>query len=187
MRKLILPILIASALSTPMAGCASDGTNKQASALPSDTLVKEQFAVKTAWPYPKENSGEIEYRAHGRNLTQWITLSYDDTRSSQRPTQVTFNGPLKGDAERGKKIATTTQIGNCVACHTIPGAVQTGTAGPSLAGFAKRGLPEQLVYQIIYDPRVIYGEQTVMPPFGAFNNLNEQEIHDVMAYLNTFQ
>lgn len=179
MRKVLSATLAASVLALPLFG-AADGT------LPGDFAVKPEFDVKTAWPYPKENSGKIEWRPHGRDLTGWITISYDDTRGIAPPTEASFEGPLDGNAERGREIATNVRIGNCVACHTIPGAAQTGSAGPSLEGYGARNMPENYVYQVIYDPRV-YWSETAMPPFGALNNLDEQEIRDVMAFLNTLR
>lgn len=179
MRKTLLTALSACALATSAATIADPK-------LPDDVLVNNAFEVKTAWPYPKAESGEIEWRAHGRDLTQWITLSYEDTRGIPRPATVTLQGPVNGNAERGKEIATNVRQGNCVACHTIPGARQTGTAGPSLAGYGSRNMPDSYVYQMIYDPRALFPE-TVMPPFGALNNLSEQEIHDVMAFLKTLK
>ncbi|WP_018954648.1 sulfur oxidation c-type cytochrome SoxX [Thioalkalivibrio sulfidiphilus] len=179
MRKTLLCALAASILTAPPMLSADPG-------LPADVLVNPSFEVKTAWPYPKQNSGEIEWRAHGRDLTQWITLSYEDKRGIPQPTAVTFQGPLNGNAERGREIATNVRQGNCVACHTIPGANQTGSAGPSLAGYGAKGMPESYVYQMIHDPRVLFPE-TVMPPFGALNNLTEQEIRDVMAFINTLR
>jgi L-cysteine S-thiosulfotransferase len=179
MRKTLLTTLAASVLAMPLAGGADPK-------LPDDVLVNPDFDVRTAWPYPKADSGQIEWRPHGRDLTQWITLSYEDTRGIPRPAQVSFNGTVNGDAERGKEIATHVRKGNCVACHTIPGAAQTGTAGPSLAGYADRGMPDSYSYQMIHDPRALFPE-TVMPAFGAMNNLTEQEIHDVMAFLKTLK
>ncbi|OOG21793.1 sulfur oxidation c-type cytochrome SoxX [Thioalkalivibrio denitrificans] len=176
MRKTLF-IALASALAVSAVATAD-------TKLPDDVLVNPDFDVRTAWPYPKANSGEIEWRPHGRDLTQWITLSYEDKRGIPEPATVRFNGNVKGNVERGREIATHVRKGNCVACHAIPGAAQTGTAGPSLEGYSTRGVPDSYVYQMLHDPRALFPE-TVMPAFGAMNNLTEQEIHDVMAFLKT--
>lgn len=154
--------------------------------VPSNALLDDRFEVKTAWPYPAENSGSIEYRPHGRDLRQWLTLSYDDLRGIPEPATVEFEGPITGDAKRGEVIFTTTAQGNCVACHHVEGIAQTGTVGPSLEEYAARGMPDSYIYQMIYDARV-YFPGTLMPPFGALNNLSDQQIHDVMAFLATLK
>ncbi|WP_018871560.1 MULTISPECIES: sulfur oxidation c-type cytochrome SoxX [unclassified Thioalkalivibrio] len=170
-------------LAVPFA--VADSPNSTAG-LPGNALIDESLDVKTAWPYPTEGAGTYELRAHGRDLRQWLSLSYEDRRGIPEPTEVAFEGPVNGDPERGKEIFTTTAEGNCVACHYVEGVAQTGTVGPSLADYAARGMPDEYTYQMLYDARVFY-EGTLMPPFGAFNNLTEQEIHDVMAYMATLK
>jgi len=61
-------------------------------------------------------------------------------------------------------------LGNCWACHALPG--QQGLIsnfGPSLAGAGARWSKEQLT-QWVVDARRIH-PQTLMPPFGASTGL----------------
>jgi sulfur oxidation c-type cytochrome SoxX len=153
--------------------------------LPQDALYNPEGKNKTTWPQPVKNSGELKYNEHTRDLSKWITRSSDDMRSSIMPMKVSLNGaPLNGDAARGKEIAMNTGRGNCWACHALPGDAQPGSSGPSLIGFKSRGYSDDMVYQFVYDRRAV-NPNTVMPPFGAIGNLNDQEVRDVVAFLQS--
>lgn len=154
--------------------------------LPKDVLVNTKTPSKTVWHYPKADSAVPEERAHRRDLSKWTTLSYEDTRPTPAPQRVSLQGELKGDAERGKKIAMNTQQGNCWACHALPGDAQPGTAGPSLLAFAKRNYSNEKVYQQVFDAR-IQNPYTFMPPYGSFSTLGDQDIRDIVAYLQSIQ
>jgi sulfur oxidation c-type cytochrome SoxX len=153
--------------------------------LPQDALYNPEGKNKTTWPQPVKNSGELKYNEHARDLSKWITRSSDDMRSSIMPMKVSLNGaPLNGDAARGKEIAMNTGRGNCWACHALPGDAQPGSSGPPLIGFKSRGYSDDMVYQFVYDRRAV-NPNTVMPPFGAIGNLNDQEVRDVVAFLQS--
>ena len=71
----------------------------------------------------------------------------------------------------GWRIMTERSLGNCIACHALPG--QTGvlsSLGPSLQGVGTRYTPAQL-QQWVVDARQIHA-QTLMPPFGTASGLN---------------
>ena len=73
--------------------------------------------------------------------------------------------------EAGRRIMTERSLGNCVACHALPG--QTGvlsTMGPSLQGVGARYSEGQLL-QWVVDARQIH-PNTLMPPFGSASGLN---------------
>lgn len=95
--------------------------------------------------------------------------------------KVKFTGSL-GDKERGKKIALDLRWGNCIACHNLPGGLEGGNIGPSLADYAKRNMPHDYTYQRIWDNRV-FNPNAFMPLYGPNKVLDEQEIRDVMAFL----
>lgn len=95
--------------------------------------------------------------------------------------RVKFTGTL-GDKERGKKIALDLRWGNCIACHNLPGGLEGGNIGPSLADYAKRNMPNDYTYQRIWDNRV-FNPNAFMPLYGPNKVLDDQEIRDVMAYL----
>ena len=98
--------------------------------------------------------------------------------------RVSFPDRLQGDAKKGEAIAINIRYGNCIACHNLPNGHQGGTIGPSLAEYAKRGVPHAVTYQRIWDVRA-FNPNAFMPIYGPNAVLTEQEIHDVMAFLET--
>lgn len=163
--------------------CASTWAFAQEPA-PAEALIKPESKSKTAWQYPKPNSPTAELKDHRRDLSKWPTLSYDDKRPTPKPERKQLTEPLNGDVERGKKLAMNTQGANCWACHAFPGDPQPGTVGPSLIGYKKFGRSNQDVFQHIWDQRVS-NPLTVMPPFGAFANLSDQDIRDLVAFVQS--
>ncbi|GAB4213568.1 MAG: hypothetical protein Fur007_08000 [Rhodoferax sp.] len=188
--------LVYSTEETPLTPCKSLGlttiltvltcTAAQAQSLPADVLVDPSTPNKTVWHYPKVNSAIPEARPHRRDLSKWPTLSYEDKRSSPAAQRVKLTGALNGDAERGKAIAMNTKKGNCWACHALPGDSQAGNAGPSLLGFKARQYSDERVYQQIFDARV-QNPSTLMPPYGTFGSLSDQDIRDLVAFLQSIQ
>jgi sulfur oxidation c-type cytochrome SoxX len=153
--------------------------------LPKTALYNPEGKNKTLWPQPVKNSGELKYNEHARDLSKWLTRDPADMRPLPKPMTVSLNGqPLNGDAARGKEIAMNTGRGNCWACHALPGDAQPGSSGPPLIGFKSRGYSDDMVYQFVYDRRAV-NPNTVMPPFGAIGNLSDQEVRDVVAYLQS--
>ena len=98
--------------------------------------------------------------------------------------RVSFKGPLNGDAKKGEAIAINIRYGNCIACHSLPNGNEGGTIGPSLAQYGARGVPNETTYQRIWDVRV-FNANAFMPIYGPNAVLTEQEIQDVMAFLET--
>lgn len=122
--------------------------------------------------------------APARDLTKYPCHSYTAACGKMLPravSTVTWKGEL-GDPVRGKTIAFSTPLGNCLACHEINGGDQGGTVGPSLVDFAARRLPYGYTYQRIYDTR-LYNPDAHMPLYGTNGVLNDAEIRDVMAFL----
>jgi sulfur oxidation c-type cytochrome SoxX len=152
--------------------------------LPADWLIDPATKNKTVFPFPTPNSGKLTYNAHRRDLTPWTSLSYEDKRPTPRPHKAELTEPLNGDIERGKKIAMNTQGGNCWACHALPGDAQPGVGGPPLLSFKTRGYTDAHVYRQIYDARVA-NPQTLMPPYGTFGTLSDQDIRDLTAFLQS--
>lgn len=154
--------------------------------LPSDLLIDPAKPNKTIFPFATPDSGKVTYNEHRRDLSKWTTLSYEDKRSVPRPQKVALQEPLAGDAERGRKLAMNTQAGNCWACHALPGDAQPGEGGPPLLAFKARGYSNAHVYQQIFDARV-NNPHTLMPPYGAFGALSEQDIRDITAFLQAVE
>jgi len=133
-------------------------------------------------PFVLEAPQAVEAPAH--DLTIYPCHSYTEPCGKLPPPPVTavkWSGDL-GDPERGKAIAFSTQLGNCLACHEINGGDQGGTVGPSLVNFGSRCLSYDYTYQRIYDTR-IYNPDAHMPLYGTNGALTDTEIRDVMAFL----
>ena len=108
---------------------------------------------------------------------------------------------LKGDASRGKSIASDGSRGNCLACHELPisDVEAYGTIGPPLSGVASR-LTLPMIRLRVVDTRSI-NPLSIMPGFyrdpKLINRpgkdyhgrtfLNAQQVEDVIAYLATLK
>jgi sulfur-oxidizing protein SoxX len=84
--------------------------------------------------------------------------------------------------ERGQEVAFTRKLGNCLACHVIPGGVSGGNIAPPLLSMKQRFPDKAKLRAQIWDPRVA-NRDTSMLPFGAHKILTERQIDDVVAYL----
>lgn len=102
--------------------------------------------------------------------------------ATRPPVKKTLDGPLGGNAEKGKQLAQARNRGNCLACHVMPGGSQPGTRGPDLSQFGSTGRSDGEAHAMIYDMRTLNPE-TLMPPFGTNEILTDQELRDVVAYL----
>lgn len=93
-----------------------------------------------------------------------------------------------GNAENGKRIVETKQLGNCAACHVIPGMEFPGDVGPDLVktmqGYTER--ERDTVWQWVWDARK-FDPDTIMPPFGPNKFLSKTEVDDVVEYLYSFK
>ena len=88
------------------------------------------------------------------------------------------------DIAAGKKIATTTSLGNCDACHRFTGAVESGNIGPELKNVKSMVPSRKEFYAIIYDEQA-RNPQTIMPPFGKNAILTPKQINDVIDFMDT--
>lgn len=158
----------------------------QAADWPADAAVDPNAQNRTLTPRVVVNSGRLEWEPHKRDLTPWPTLSHLDRRATPRPQQANYNPPLRGDPARGREIALNPARGNCIACHILPGESWPGSVGLLLLGYKQRGVSDAYVYQQIYDRRVT-NPNTVMPPFGTFGVLSDQEIRDLTAYVQSLE
>jgi sulfur oxidation c-type cytochrome SoxX len=165
-----------------LAGTAS----ARADAPPPDAVFDPGAPLKTLAPKVVVNSGKLEWVPFHRDLTSWPTLSHHDKRPTPRPVRATLNGPLDGDAARGRELAMRPDKGYCIACHALPGEEWPGTVGVNLAGYQQHRNADELVFQQIFDARV-FNPNTVMPPYGTFGILTEQELRDLVAYLQSLE
>ncbi len=84
----------------------------------------------------------------------------------------------------GKKFASDTRKGNCLACHMIPGGVSPGNIGPPLVAMQARFPDRQKLRAQIYDASLL-NPGTRMPPFGKYKVLSDKEIDAIVDYLYT--
>lgn len=153
---------------------------------PSDFAVNPAAVNMTLEPKVVVNSGRLEWVPFKRDLTHWPSLSYEDKKSTPKPRKVTLDEPLNGNPERGRELALARDKGYCIVCHELPGEAWPGTVGAILLNFKKHNYPNELVFQQIFDARA-FNPVSVMPPYGTFGILNEQEIRDLVAYLQSLE
>jgi sulfur-oxidizing protein SoxX len=89
-----------------------------------------------------------------------------------------------GDAEKGRQVVETRSLGNCIACHYLPGLESPGDIGPNLVeSMEAYGEGDRAdVKQWVVDARA-FNPDTIMPPFGANEILTPEQIDDVVAFL----
>ena len=89
-----------------------------------------------------------------------------------------------GDATEGKKVVETKSLGNCAACHVVPGMEFPGNVGPNLVEYMKKYSEKDrdTLKQMVWDERK-FNPDTIMPPFGTNKILTGQQIDDVVEYL----
>jgi sulfur-oxidizing protein SoxX len=108
---------------------------------------------------------------------------------------------LKGDPQRGRRIAADSHGGNCLACHQMPIPEEAfhGTVGPPLHGVGARYSAAQIRLRIVDEQQV--NPMTIMPGFyrdpakanrvaDAFwgkTFLSAQQVEDLVAYLVTLK
>jgi sulfur-oxidizing protein SoxA len=115
------------------------------------------------------------------------TYRYDDVRPEPAVSRPTVSG-VKGDAKAGRTLFLARSLGPCTGCHLVPGSDvwPAGNVGPDLSTFGGRALPDDYVYMLIHDARVVY-PQTVMPPWGSTAALNPEQIGHLVAYLQSLR
>ncbi|HIP69679.1 MAG TPA: sulfur oxidation c-type cytochrome SoxX [Chromatiales bacterium] len=108
---------------------------------------------------------------------------------------------LKGNAERGRKLAINRKKGNCLACHVMPISEEDfhGTIAPPLVGVGARYNAGQIRVRIVDIKQI--NPASLMPSFYKHpDNLNRvakkfqgrppltaQETEDIVAYLETLK
>ncbi len=102
-------------------------------------------------------------------------------------TSVLFCQSVLGDADRiaqGKEITFDRKKGNCLACHMIDDGSLPGNTAPPLIAMKQR-YPEldSLVSQI--SNPLDKNPNSLMPPFGLHNILDEDEIQKIAEYIHT--
>jgi sulfur-oxidizing protein SoxX len=121
------------------------------------------------------------------DFSEWPCMSYTlacGKIPTRKPVTQALVGPLNGDPTRGQALANERSKGNCVACHLLKGAEQPGSKGPDLTTYGTWGRSDAETYALVYDMRS-RNPDTVMPPAGANQILTDQELRDVIAFLQS--
>lgn len=116
------------------------------------------------------------------------TYAYSDTRREPPVQKVAMPAGLTGDPKKGRALFRDRRKGPCTGCHLIPGddVWPAGSVGPDLSTIGDRKLPDDYLYQQIYDARVTF-PNTVMPPWGTQGLLKPDEIVHLVAFLQTLK
>jgi len=119
------------------------------------------------------------------NFEKWPTYTYSDTKSYPPPSQVPMPA-MEGDPKEGRKLFMNRVKGPCTGCHLIQGddVWPAGNIGPDLSTFGDRSLPDQFVFNLIYDARLFF-PNTSMPPWGTVGIYTPEEIVHIVAFLKT--
>jgi sulfur-oxidizing protein SoxX len=152
--------------------------------MPGDFAINPATVNRTVVPKVVVDSGRLEWVPFKHDLTLWPSLSYEDRRPTPTPRKVMLEEPLNGDPARGRELALAREKGYCIVCHELPGEAWPGTVGAKVLNFKQHKYPNALVFQQIFDSRT-FNPNSVMPPYGTFGILNEQEIRDLVAYLQS--
>ncbi len=147
-----------------------------------------------------EARGEIRTAADGkrtavrypgwttRDFDRYTTYAYDDARREPAVQRVTMPASAVGDAQKGRALFLSRSKGPCTACHLVPGddVWPAGSAGPDQSTIGDRKLPDQYLYQVVWDARAFF-PNTVMPPWGTAGIFTSAEIVDLVAYLQSLK
>ncbi len=123
-----------------------------------------------------------------RDFDRYPTYAYGDERIEASVQRVTMPAGVTGDVQKGRALFLSRSKGPCIGCHLVPGddVWPAGSAGPDQSTLADRKLPDQYLYQVIWDARA-YFPNTIMPPWGTTGVLSSEEIVHVVAYLQTLK
>lgn len=92
--------------------------------------------------------------------------------------------PPKDNVTIGGCLAQDQKMGNCLACHLIPGGTLPGNVGPPLIGMQQRFPDKSKLRAQIWDATVS-NPHSVMPPFGRNKILTEDQIDKIVEFLYT--
>ena len=122
------------------------------------------------------------------DFDRFPTYAYDDRRPEPPVQRVTMPAGVEGDPRKGRALFLNRSKGPCAGCHLVPGddVWPAGSVGPDQSTIGDRRLPDQYLYQVVWDPRVFF-PNTVMPPWGTTGAFSSEEIVHIVAYLQTLQ
>src|SRR5437899_3671190 len=137
---------------------------------------------------PDGKRAAVRYRGWTTRDFNFRTYAYEDPRPEPPIQPVTMPAGLTGDPSRGRALFLSRAKGPCTGCHLIPGddVWPAGSVGPDQSTIGDRKLPDQYLYQLIWDPRVFF-PNTSMPPWGTAGVLSSEEVVHLVAYLQTLK
>lgn len=171
----------ATALAAAYAQVAAPGPWKSRAIPEAQGQVKEVAGKKMQVRYK-----EAPFDRQQRDWSQWRTYAYNDSRPEPRVQKVSMPKDVKGDAKLGRKLFIDRAKGPCTGCHLIQGddVWPAGNIGPDLSVYGDRLLPDEFVYQMIYDSRLFF-PNTAMPPWGTVGIFKPEEIVHLLTFLKT--
>ena len=97
-----------------------------------------------------------------------------------------FMMPMEAGAKEmsGKDLAFDKKLGNCIACHMIPGGSQPGNIGPPLIAMKAR-FPDRAVLRAQIWDATVKNPNTMMPPFGKHKALSEGQVDKITDFVLT--
>jgi L-cysteine S-thiosulfotransferase len=121
------------------------------------------------------------------NFEKWPTYAYTDTRTFPGPSKIPMPA-IKGDPSKGRELFLSRAVGPCTGCHLIPGddVWPAGAVGPDLSVIGDRRLPDQYLFDFIWDARVLI-PSTSMPPWGTAAILSPEQVTHIVAFLQTLK
>lgn len=181
------PWLALAALAAGCAGTAPETPDR--AAVPRWTSRAVPEARGEVRVLPDGTREAVRYQGWTRtDFGRYRTYAYDDTRPEPPVQKAGSLNSRAGDPVRGRKLFMARSKGPCTGCHLIPGddVWPAGNVGPDLSTIGSRNLPADYLYQLVYDPRVVF-PRTTMPPWGAQGVLTSEEIADIVAFLQTLR
>ncbi|GAB6066449.1 sulfur oxidation c-type cytochrome SoxX [Aquifex pyrophilus] len=155
-----------------------------------DKAAKFRRALAAQDKWQKACSNPAQIAPEGIDVVQFIkdmkaTIKYPE------------DGKLVGDWKKGESLALLpkeykalygkkggSKKGNCYACHCgDPRIIACGNIGPSLRGYANKGIDPKMTYDRIYNPWSQVPCSTMFR-FGYHGLLTPGEIADIVAYLH---
>ena len=169
------------------AGCAQSET-KGVSGLPPTPWVSRAVpdAKGDFKTLPDGTRQAVRYRGWTtEDFGKYRTYAYDDSRPAIAPGRMPMPA-VTGDPKKGRSLFLARSLGPCTGCHLVQGddVWPAGNVGPDLSTFGDRRLPDEYVFNLIYDPRHIF-PNTTMPPWGTGGVLKSDEIVHIVAFLKT--
>jgi len=184
-RRSVLPALVLAALTLGCGATAREATDHARRPTWASRAIPEargDFRV-----LPDGRRAAIRYKGWTtRDFGAFRTYAYDDARPEPAVERAPAPAGSTGDPARGRALFLDRAKGPCAGCHLVPGddVWPAGSVGPDLSTIGDRRLPGPYLYQLLWDPRVVF-PHTVMPPWGRNGVLTPEEITHVVAYLQT--